>query len=98
MLDYPIYIVRHRDGEQYCAYVPDLPGCLAVGPSRQAAAEAIDRAITAYLEAAKARGESVPEPGTDAKAKERMRSDLATVRNNLEILEARLDQILSISH
>ena len=97
-MEYPIYIVRHRDGVQYCAYVPDLPGCIAVGPSRQAAAEAIDGEIAAYIKAAEERGVTVQPPGTDARFQEAMRCDIVALRTNIEMLEARLDQILSISH
>ena len=97
-MEYPIYIVRHRDGVQYCAFAPDLPGCSVSGPSRQAVAEAIDAEIAAYFEAAATKGVTVQPPGTDAKFQESMRSELVTLRNNIDLLEARLEQILAVSH
>lgn len=97
-MEYPIYIERHRDGVQYCAYAPDLPGCMAVGPSRQAVAEAIAVEIAAYIRSAEEKGLTVQPPGTDALFQEAMRRDIVALRKNIEMLEARLDQILSVSH
>ena len=44
------------------AYVPDLPGCVAVGETRAEALELIREAIEFYLEGLREQGEPIPEP------------------------------------
>lgn len=46
------------------AYVPDLPGCVAVGKSRDEVERLIREAIPLHLEAMREDGEPVPAPGT----------------------------------
>ncbi len=49
------------------AWVPDLPGCVAAGDSRQEA-EQIAEAIAAHIESLREHGEPVPEPSSTAGA------------------------------
>jgi predicted RNA binding protein YcfA (HicA-like mRNA interferase family)/predicted RNase H-like HicB family nuclease len=65
----------HRDlraggGWRMGAYLPDLPGVVALGASREDAAERIQEAIIAYAEDLRERGEAMPPPhhaaGTNA--------------------------------
>jgi predicted RNase H-like HicB family nuclease len=44
------------------AYVPDLPGCVAVGESREEVLELIREAIELHIESLRENGETVPEP------------------------------------
>jgi predicted RNase H-like HicB family nuclease len=44
------------------AYVPDLPGCIAVGTTREEALELIQHTIELHIESLKADGKPVPEP------------------------------------
>lgn len=44
------------------AYVPDLPGCVAVGQSESEALELIREAIELHLEALQEQGEQPPAP------------------------------------
>ena len=53
-------IVIERGDTSYGAYVPDLPGCVAVGETREEAVKLIHEAIEAHLELLREEGESVP--------------------------------------
>jgi predicted RNase H-like HicB family nuclease len=44
------------------AYVPDLPGCVAVGESREEVRELIREAIELHIERLRENGETIPEP------------------------------------
>ncbi len=44
------------------AYVPDLPGCVAVGDTEAEVLQLIQEAIELHLEALQQQGESLPEP------------------------------------
>ena len=46
----------------YAAYVPDLPGCVATGTSREELQEEIREAIEFDLEGMREDGDPVPEP------------------------------------
>ena len=48
------------------AYVPDLPGCAAVGESEAEALELIREAIELHLEALQAQGEHAPVPASSS--------------------------------
>ena len=55
-------IVIERADEHYAAYVPDLPGCVATGPTPQILEERIRSAIAMHLAGMRADGLAVPEP------------------------------------
>jgi antitoxin HicB len=63
-LDYPVVIepLPEQDGGGFLASVPDLPGCLSDGATREEAAHNIADAISAWIEEAKALGRPIPEP------------------------------------
>jgi len=44
------------------AYVPDLPGCIAVGETRAEAKDLIREAIQLHVESLREHGEPVPKP------------------------------------
>jgi predicted RNase H-like HicB family nuclease len=52
-----------EEGEaSYGAYVPDLPGCVAVGETRQEVLDLIKEAVKFHLEGLRDRGEPIPQP------------------------------------
>ena len=55
-------VVFERAPTNYGAYVPDLPGCIATGDTREEVEALIREAISFHLEELKEQGESVPEP------------------------------------
>ncbi len=58
---YMVVIERAADGG-YGAYVPDLPGCIAAGDTREEAEQHIREAMPAHLELMREQGEPIPEP------------------------------------
>lgn len=57
------YVVVFERGEgSVGAYVPDLPGCVAVGKTKEEATELIRAAIAMHLECMKEEGLTIPEP------------------------------------
>ena len=61
-MKYTAVIERGESG--WGAYVPDLPGCVAVGPTREFVEEKIREAIPMHVESLREHGEPVPEPTT----------------------------------
>lgn len=55
-------VVVEQGPSSFGAYVPDLPGCIAVGSSRQEVLQLIQEAIEFHLEGIKDQGISVPQP------------------------------------
>lgn len=60
-------VVYEWTGENYSAYVPDLPGCVACDDTLEATEALMKEAIELYLEALREEGQSLPEPTTKAK-------------------------------
>lgn len=57
------YLVILEDGPTSVgAYVPDLPGCVAVGETKAEAMELIREAIELHIESLREHGEPVPSP------------------------------------
>ena len=55
-------IVIERSPNNYAAYVPDLPGCVATGATREDAVREIGEAIRLHIESLREHGEPVPQP------------------------------------
>lgn len=55
-------VVVEQGPSSFGAYVPDLPGCIAVGSSQQEVLHLIQEAIEFHLEGIKDQGISVPQP------------------------------------
>ena len=55
-------VVYEREGRSYGAFVPDIPGCVAVATSLPRVKRLIREAIELHLEDLAARGERVPKP------------------------------------
>ena len=59
------YAVIVEEGESsFGAYVPDLPGCAAVGETREEVLQLIQEAIEFHIEGLREDGQSVPEPSS----------------------------------
>jgi predicted RNase H-like HicB family nuclease len=57
------YLVIVEQGEtSFGAYVPDLPGCVAVGETRDEAMQLIREAIELHIESLRESGEVIPQP------------------------------------
>ena len=57
------FLIRiYREGNDYSAMVPDLPGCVAAGDSVEEVRELISQAIFLHLELMIQAGEKLPEP------------------------------------
>jgi len=57
-----IVIRWSAEDEAFIAEVPELPGCMADGPTRQAALKNVDVVIKEWIETAKLLGRPIPEP------------------------------------
>ncbi len=57
-------IVIEQGPTNFGAYVPDLPGCVAVGATREEAERLIREAIPFHLDGLQKNGDPVPEPTT----------------------------------
>ena len=55
-------IVIEKTPNNYAAYVPDLPGCVATASTREELLEEIREAIEFHVEGMREDGYSVPEP------------------------------------
>jgi predicted RNase H-like HicB family nuclease len=59
-------VVMEKTGTGYSACVPDLPGCVSAGRTREEMNRNIREAIELYLDELRERGASIPDPSTDA--------------------------------
>jgi predicted RNase H-like HicB family nuclease/uncharacterized protein YegP (UPF0339 family) len=59
------YAVIIEEGENsFGAYVPDLPGCVAVGETRGEVLKLIEEAIEFHIEGLREDGQPIPEPSS----------------------------------
>ncbi len=59
-------VIFERANDNWSAYVPDLPGCVAASKTREETDQLIREAIEFHIEGLKADGQSIPEPTTEA--------------------------------
>jgi len=57
---YTVIVEKSKDG--FGAYVPDLPGCVAVGETKDEVILLVREAIEIHIESMKESGEPIPEP------------------------------------
>lgn len=57
-------VVIEKGEKSYGAYVPDLPGCIAAGETKEEVKELIHEAIEFHIEGLKENGEPIPEPSS----------------------------------
>jgi predicted RNase H-like HicB family nuclease len=55
-------VVIEQGPTSFGAYVPDLPGCVAAGNTRDEVTQLIHEAIEFHLEGLKADGQAIPQP------------------------------------
>jgi len=63
-MEYVVVIEKSETG--YGAFVPDLPGCVAVAETRDEAVDLIREAIEMHIESLREAGEPVPAPQATA--------------------------------
>ena len=59
---YEVIIYWSAEDEAFLAEVPELPGCMADGPTYEAALAAVKVVIREWLEVAREMGRDIPEP------------------------------------
>jgi len=57
-------VVLEKGPTSYGAHVPDLPGCIAVGETKEEALTLIREAIELHLEDLKDQGQPIPPPSS----------------------------------
>ena len=57
-------VVIEKGESSYGAYVPDLPGCIATGKTREEVLRLIHEAIEFHIQGLKEDGETIPEPSS----------------------------------
>jgi predicted RNase H-like HicB family nuclease len=57
-----VVIYEQADDGAWGAYMPDVPGVVALGVSQSEAAERIQEALAAYADDLRQRGDSLPAP------------------------------------
>lgn len=55
-------VILEQGPTSFGAYVPDLPGCVAVGETKNEALQLIREAIELHIESLRENGETVPAP------------------------------------
>ena len=65
MFKYPVIIEKAKDN--YSAYSPDLPGCVATGQTVKQTLLRMREAIEFHFEGLKREGLAIPEPSTKVK-------------------------------
>ena len=61
-------VIYERGPTSWGAWVPDLPGCVAVGESRADVERLIGEALEAHIDSLREHGDPVPEPTSTAGA------------------------------
>ena len=59
------YLVIYEQGpDSWGAYLPDLPGCVAVGSTRHEVERLIGEAVEAHIDVLRSEGLAVPQPSS----------------------------------
>ena len=59
-------VIIEDAGSNFCAYVPDLPGCIGAADTVEELEELMREAIEFHIEGTRLHGEEVPSPSTRA--------------------------------
>jgi predicted RNase H-like HicB family nuclease len=59
-------VILEKGRNNWSAYVPDLPGCITTGKTREDTLQLMREAIEFHIEGMRMNGEVVPEPTTDS--------------------------------
>ena len=67
-MDARIYLIilEHAEGSNFSAYVPDLPGCVSTGATREECLQNIREAISMHIDGMREDGLPIPEPSSEA--------------------------------
>ena len=65
-MQYLAVFEHNKEADSYGAYVPDLPGCVAVGEDMESVRRLIEEAIQFHLEALREDGVAAPVPSSRA--------------------------------
>jgi antitoxin HicB len=97
---YPAQVFWSDEDGGFVAIAPDLPGCSAFGESQQEALAELQDAIGAWIEAARAAGNPIPEPSDPAKDAEYSGKLLLRMPRDLHARLARLakSETVSLNH
>ena len=57
-----LIVIEGNEAENFSAYAPDLPGCVATGATRADCEREMQAAIAFHLEGLRDAGEAIPEP------------------------------------
>jgi predicted RNase H-like HicB family nuclease len=63
-------VIVEKGPTSFGAYVPDLPGCIAVGDTREEVLASIQEAIEFHLEGLKEDGRPIPPPSSSGEVVE----------------------------
>jgi len=59
-------IIIEKAGDNYSAYFPDLPGCIATGPTGEETTQRMKQTIEFHIEGLKREKMAIPKPSTRA--------------------------------
>ena len=59
-------VVYEHEADSWSAYVPDMPGCVAAGDSKDEVSRLIREALEFHIEGLREAGLPVPQPKADA--------------------------------
>ncbi len=62
MVKYEVIIYWSKEDKAFIAEVPELPGCMADGPTRRKALANVEVVIEEWIKTAKELGRPIPEP------------------------------------
>ncbi len=57
-----LIVIEGAEGENYSAYAPDLPGCVATGRTLEEVELEMHDAIAFHIDGLREAGEAIPEP------------------------------------
>ena len=58
-------VILEKSNTGYSAYVPDLPGCITVGDTKEETMKHMQEAILLHVESMKENGDLIPEPSSE---------------------------------
>jgi predicted RNase H-like HicB family nuclease len=61
-----LVILEHAESSSFSAHVPDLPGCVATGQTRQECLQNIREAVSMHIDGMREDGLAIPEPSSEA--------------------------------
>jgi antitoxin HicB len=94
---YPAQVFWSDEDHGFIAIAPDLPGCSALGETQPEALAELQDAIAAWIEAARAAGNPIPEASDPAREADYSGKVLLRMSRDLHARLARLAKIEAVS-